>query len=247
MKFKSLIFTLTAAVFLSFSSGCILTSGEDDSNYFNAKISDKSLMYLLQLLVGSNSNSSSSCSGSSDVIFQGTVKDSRDSSALANVQVQTNPASIVKVTNTSGEYVLDQSICDGSNYEVKFSKYGYFEKSITQKARSGKNEIGESLLEKDTTKFYFVTVRVIDSGNNLISGATVTFTADGAKQTDTTGADGTISLPIAKSQGSQAFSVVATGYKTGSAVYTYSSSTCSDILNFSSCAASSQVLTVTLQ
>lgn len=223
MKFKNLIITLTTAVLLIFSTGCLITADEEDSNYFNAKISDKALMFLLQLMAGNSGQSS--CSDSSEVMFQGTVLDSRSGNPLANVQVETEPASIVKVTNTSGEYVLDQDICDGSNYEIKFSKYGYFDDNITQKANASQIDVGENQIDRDTTKFNFVSVIVMDSGGNLLSNATIEFYADGATQEDVTGSGGTISLPIAKSQETQAFTVTYDG-KAGSATFNQSTDAC---------------------
>ena len=179
---------------------------------------------------------------SSEVVFKGKVLDEITGKPLELTEVSTNPITITVVTNSSGEYTINQSLQADKNYTINFAKYGYLEKQITQLARVGYNEVGQSLMERDTTTFTFINVLIRDNDNNLVAGAVVTYAGVGKSYTGTTDATGIFSMPIPKTSTTQTFSIKAPGFKDVSGTYNVYSGTCTNVVNGTTTAQSGAVI-----
>ena len=168
---------------------------------------------------------------SGDVSFKGQVLDDLTGRPLDLTEVTTNPVTITVVTNTSGEYTINQSLEANKNYTIFFSRYGYLEKQMTQLARLGYNEIGKCLMRRDETAYSFINVLIRDNNNNLVEGALVTYAGAGKNYSGMTDATGIFSMPIKKTSTTQTFSVKTSGYKDVSGTYNVYSGTCSNVVN----------------
>lgn len=190
------------------------------------------LALLLQQNSTQNTASSTTCSATStDVSFLGNIVDNVTGQQLGLTEVSTNPVTITTVSNNSGQYTINQSVCSNTTYSISFKKYGYLDRMITQLARIGRNDTGTITMSRDTSTFTFVNVLVKDANNNLVAGATATYAAGGANRSDTSNSSGVFSLPIVKTSTSQVFSITASGFKSASGSYSIFSGACANTSN----------------